>query len=119
MKIEKFPLEVVIRRASVWDDSCPCEEAHKILCTFVDRRNVDDPMKNPYIGSSWYESGSNHRVENGGICRDFPDERWIIVFEDEKEMLNFIVKYSPVIVSMYEYSSIPCPEIKIYDDYVE
>jgi hypothetical protein len=105
-------------RTSAYGDK-PCEEAEELECVRVDRRTVDDPMKNPYIGKSWYKSGRNHRVENGRIARDFDDTQWVVRISDALELQSFCQKYSPVIISIDDSGPSPRFSIEIYDDYRE
>ena len=106
------------RRTSAYEDK-PCEEAEEVECVRVDRRTVDDPMKNPYIGKSWYKSGRNHRVENGKIARDFNDTQWVVRISDASELQAFCQKYSPVIIDIDNSRVAPCFSLEIYDDYRE
>lgn len=46
-RISLFGL-LVCRRSSVWDDK-PCDEAEEVPFVRVDRRTIDDPMKNPRV----------------------------------------------------------------------
>ena len=105
-------------RTSAYIDK-PCEEAEKIPFVCVDRRSIDDPMKNPYIGKSWYEEGRNHRVENGKIARDLDSTRWVVRISNAAELQAFCQKYSPVIIDIDNSGIAPCFSIEIYDDYRE
>lgn len=52
----------------------------------VDVRTVDDPRKIPaYLGADpvwWYGEGTNHRVIDGRIARDFHEEAWTLEVRD-------------------------------------
>src|SRR5574343_577394 len=110
-----------IRRSSIMDSimECPCDEAERVPYVRVDRRNIDDPLKNKFIGKSWYEVGRNHRVENGCIARDFDDERWMIWIADSDALQAFIKKYGKIILSINTDEIEHCFEIEIYDAYRE
>ena len=105
-----------VTRTSMYDDdNAPCEEAIKELCIRIDERNVDDPMKNKYIGIKWYEEGSNHRVENGHIKRDFVDYAWFIEINSLKQLLEMKIKYGDIMISN---SRLDEPHIiEIYDSW--
>lgn len=110
---------MVVRRTSSYDGS-PCDEAEMQTYTYVDRRTVDDPNKLRMGAESWHKDGTNHRVENGHICRDFPGRnRWVVLIPDSEALESFIDKYGEVIISKNKDGSVICYEIEIYDDYME
>lgn len=109
---------LVCTRTSVFDGK-PCDEAEEVSFTRVDRRTVDDPMKNRYIGAKWYEDGRNHRVENGKIARDFDDKRWVVQIPDGTALQAFCSKYGEIILSINDDGLEPCFEVEIYDTYRE
>ena len=109
---------LVCRRTSVWDGK-PCDEAQEVPFVRVDRRTTDDPMKNQDIGKAWYDTGRNHRVENGMIARDFDDKRWVVRIADEAALQAFCEKYGRVILTLNTNGAEPCYEVEIYDDYRE
>lgn len=91
----------VVERHGVIDDGPPCEGAHRLSCMRRDGRTTDDPAKVPaYNGGTawWYDEGTNHRVVNGRIERDIPDETWIVVFHRFSEFQAFVEKHSPCVV---------------------
>lgn len=110
-----------IRRTSTgfaWDAK-PCDEAFRKKYTRVDRRSTDDPTKIlHYAGKDpawWYEVGTNHRVENGNICRDFEDEGWFVSIGSLKALVAFREKYGPLVIEAGDGAAV----IEIYDDYRE
>lgn len=109
---------LVCQRTSTWDEK-PCDEAVEVPFVRVDRRTVDDPMKNAYIGAKWYTQGRNHRVENGMIARDFDDKRWVVRIDDGAALQAFCDKYGDIILSHNNEGTEPCYEIEIYDGYRE
>ena len=117
----EFPLMAVCGRTSSWNNGDrPCEEAEMAPYVRVDRRTVDDPMKNPHIGEAWYKAGENHRVEGGQIARDFPEKRWMVELKDAGGLFDFIVKYGEIVAEIDTVSSIsPFLNLEIYDDYRE
>jgi len=109
---------LVCRRTSVWERK-PCDEAEEAPFVRVDRRTTDDPMKNPHIGKMWYESGRNHRVENGMIARDFDDKRWVVRIADGAALQAFCEKYGDIVLTVNTDGLEPCYEVEIYDGYRE
>ena len=109
---------LVCRRTSVRGGK-PCDEAEELPFVRVDRRTTDDPMKNPHIGKAWYDTGRNHRVENGRIARDFDDKRWMVRIADGSALQAFCEKYGEIILSLNNVGTEPCYEVEIYDDYRE
>lgn len=97
----------------------PCDEAEKVPFVRVDRRTIDDPMKNPNIGKAWYDTGRNHRVENGMITRDLDDKRWVVRIADGAALQAFCEKYGKIVLSLNTDGADPCFEIEIYDYYRE
>ena len=112
---------MAVSRTSMANSSIeiPCDEAERVPFVRVDRRNIDDPLKNKFIGKTWYDFGRNHRVENGCIARDFDDERWMVWIADSDAFKEFIEKYGRVIISLNSEGLEPCYEIEIYDYYRE
>ena len=66
--------------------SKPHPDAFEKPVIVVDRRCVDDPKKIPFndgTDGDWYIKGTNHRIENGSICRDMGFENdWFIEISD-------------------------------------
>ena len=114
-------MRLEIRRTSVRDDDVsPCEEAIRENCTLIDERVVDDPKKIPANNGTdggWYDGGTNHRVENGRIRRDFPDHRWVVEIKDLDELMAFSIKYGELIIG--ESWNTKNLSLEIYDDYRE
>jgi len=107
-----------IERKSVWDKK-PCREAFKGEYVWTDWRTVDAPQKIPAYRdkdpSWWYEEGRNHRVVKGQIGRDFDKRAWFVELRPS-EILDFAFKYSPVVISEPDNSSVH-PRIMIDDGY--
>jgi len=114
-------MKYTISRTSNWDDAvAPCKEAIKETCVRVDERTVNDPSKiSCFKGNNdWYDKGTNHRVENGHIMRDFPHEDWFVEVND---IMKFGEKYGTLILNVHSgciYAK-GFPHIEIYDDYRE
>lgn len=108
---------MAVSRTSMANSSIeiPCDEAERVPFVRVDRRNIDDPLKNKFIGKTWYDFGRNHRVENGCIARDFDDERWMVWIADDDDLLAFVKKYGDIILSINTDGLEHCFEIEIYD----
>lgn len=113
-------MKYIVTRTSCWGDEKPCEEAVEEIVTYVDERCIDDPMKNEYIGKSWYtdEGYFNHRVENGHIKRDRKESAYTIELESLEDLQDFINKYGHVVIQETDYKEVPL-EIEIYDDWRE
>lgn len=112
--METTHLTLKVSRASDWSDNQPCEEAILRKYTRKDTRSAACPTKVPaYCGQSewWYNQGTNHRVENGCIVRDFEDETYFVTFKTLMDLTSFIAKYGSCVV----YTD----SITIYDDYIE
>jgi hypothetical protein len=102
----KESIQLKVTRASLLDNSKPCEEAFERKFTEIDERFVDDPTKIPaYSGTSewWTEHGSNHRIEKGHIKRDFEKMGWFVEIKDSNDILAFQKKYGSIIIQ-------PAPE---------
>jgi hypothetical protein len=112
-------MKFMVSRTSNWDlEEQPCEEAVKETYTSTDTRIVDDPSKLNYGSDEWYTKGTNHRVENGMIKRDFPDfEAWFIEIDSLDELLQFFRKYERLVIQ--EHYGSDFIKIEIYDDYRE
>lgn len=95
----------------------PCEGAVQRMTVIVDWRYTDDPKKlrcNKGTDGDWWIRGTNHRIENGCICRDLGWQAgWFIEIPD---VMDFVRQYGDCVVSIDEdgYES-----IEIYDDYRE
>lgn len=104
----------LVTRTSVWDDGKPCDEAYVVEIMNVDRRNCDDPKKIPMnrvTDGDWYLRGSNHRVENGCICRDIGWERkWAVNIDS---VMDFVDKHGECVVRR---NNDGFAEIEIYDN---
>lgn len=98
----------------------PCKNAIKKYYTVVDERTIDNPMKNPFIGESWYKNGTRHRVENGHIKRNLRKKGWFIEINSLEELIEFQKEYGRIII---EETYLPALDgtlkIEIYDDYRE
>jgi len=115
-------MEFLVKKTSeYWNARKPCEEARKEQHVFTDEWACDDPSKIPTFQGReelWYQKGTNHRVENGHIKRDFIEDRWFVSIDSLEDLLAFSDKYGVIILSRF----IEDPniwEIEIYDDYRE
>ena len=107
------------KRASSYEFK-PCDEAFEEEYTHIDRRTFSDPEMLPGGSYAWHRQGENHRVEDGGICRDFPGrKRWCVMMERPENLRDFILKYGDVIISVDKECQPPRFKIIIYDDYIE
>ena len=110
-------MRYIVSRTSGIFEGEPIEGSYKIARTRVDRRTTNDPAKIPaYKGESawWFETGENHRIENGMICRDMgQEEKWVIDIDD---VLDFVKENGQCVVYI---DSDGWPNIEIYDTYRE
>jgi hypothetical protein len=108
-----------VERTSLFNgDEKPCENAFKEKYTRVDERTIDDPSKNEYT-KNWYENGTNHRVENGHIKRDFVEEGWFMEISTLGELMQFIKDNGEDVVIGELFHNQSIIKIEIYDDYRE
>lgn len=120
-------MEFMVSRTSLCgSDEKPCEEAVKKPYIEIEERTVDDPVKIGIYGgdakkanSDWYGYGSNHRVEDGHIKRDFPAEGWFITINSLEELMAFQEKYGNLVLQKSYNNPSSIPEIEIYDSYRE
>lgn len=87
--------------------------------TQIDERTVNDPKKLPHPSNiNWYENGSNHRVENGHIKRDFQRTERFITIPDLPALLEFIAKHGRIVIEQ-AWQNPDILQLEIYDDYRE
>jgi len=113
-------MKFLVKRTSEYRNKRkPCEEAWKEQCVFTEERVCDDPSKLSLCQKElWYQQGTNHRVEDGRIKRDFIEDRWFVSINSLEDLLSFSDKYGKIILSRF----VEDPniwEIEIYDDYRE
>lgn len=61
--------------------------------------------------------GTNHRINEKGIARDFEVKEWFIEINSLEDLLDFSKKEGPLIINTEENNLYPT--IEIYDDYRE
>ena len=111
-------MRFLARRTSTREDR-PCTEAYRASCRRVDMRTVDDPRKIQAMSTElWYAEGENHRVVNGMIARDFPDEQWFVDIPDLDALLVFVAAYGEMVVG-YDHMFPDLLFLEIYDDHRE
>lgn len=97
----------------------PVPEAFAGMRTCTDRRTVDDPKKLPInrgTDGDWYERGTNHRIVDGQIARDFAEPCWLVRIGSLAELLDFCNRNGDVVLSTDEDEP---PTLEIYDSYRE
>ena len=109
-------MKFLITRTSQWAGQ-PCDEAYQDTYTRIDERTVRTPDKLPN-GQTWYQEGTNHRVEDGHIKRDFQDTAWFVDIPDLDALMVFYQKYGQLVISSH-YNNDAIVELEIYDDYRE
>jgi hypothetical protein len=109
----------VSRTSSYEDEVPPCEGCVKGQYTRIDERTIDDPNKSAGVyARQWYERGTNHRVENGHIKRDFIDEGWFIEIPTLEDLVTFLDTHGPIVLERF-HENTSILELEIYDDYRE
>lgn len=99
----------------------PIEEAFEDSYTPLDQRTVDDPekLKDKDTKENWYKKGENHRVMNGMITRDMPqDKTWFVEVKSLKALLDLKAKYGDLVLSNFFHNH-TIPTLEIYDSYRE
>lgn len=106
-----------ISRASGCSWEPPCDNAFEATVVCIDRRMCDDPKKIPCnhgTDGDWYTEGTDHRIENGQICRTLGTRReWFVVIPD---LMEFADKEGELIVGR---DANGFGYVKIYDDMIE
>ena len=111
-------MQYIIRRTSESDDTKkPCPGCQLKQYIRIDERCLDDPSKNPLL-HAWYDTGDNHRVEDGHIKRDFKDTAWFLEIKTLIDINAFVKKYGDCVIQKY-HGNPEIMEIEIYDDYRE
>lgn len=109
-------------RTSVCDYSKkPYEDCIPIMVKRIDRRRFSSPEEfNEICGKregNWFDTGKNHRVEDGCIVRDLePVQNWGIEINSLEELIEFKNKVENKIII---HDDITAPRLEIYDDYRE
>jgi hypothetical protein len=116
-------MKFLISRTSTCGDEeiSPCDGAFRDKFTWTDVRVFDDPAKIPAYASrpdAWYGYGTNHRVVNGRIMRDYEQEDWFIEIADLPALVEFMNTNGRLVLMPVDEGGNP-PEIEIYDDYRE
>ena len=95
----------------------PCEGAVQQNYIRVVERAVDDPRKlKSWDRGSWYESGMNHRVENGNIKKDFVETDYFIEINTLEELIEFSKKHGELVFGAEHWLDPTLPYIEIYDE---
>lgn len=119
-------MEYKISRTSMWSDGKPHKDAYQRAYIRVDTRTTDDPAKIPRYKAhpeEWYQEGTNHRVENGKIKRDFHKENgWFIQVDDIHQFLDKLYEdeeVGEIVLSIEDDTNPTMLSIEIYDTYRE
>jgi len=105
----------------------PCDESDRFLgkLTRLDWRRCKtlDAIRNHQSIKGWFDSGTNHREENGMVVRELE-----VVFEEGEyyklytmkvpDITKFVDTYGCVVIKPSDYKEIRY-EIEIYDSYRE
>lgn len=115
-------MKYIISRTSDWFKKQPCIEAKCEELTRLDFRTAKtlEEAKGQDWFKSWYDSGINHRVENGYIVCDLKIKikTWIIELNGLDELMALQKSYGELIISDSDFKEVK-KEIEIYDDYRE
>ena len=89
----------------------------------IDERNCGDPSEfySQDLRESWYREGENHRVVNGLVRRDMPDEVWLVDFGSIEDLMEYVNQKGLCVISPADrpfYWSVPSiePLTDHYDD---
>ncbi len=110
-------MKFMIQRVSDYSGQ-PCKEAVQETYTHVDERTFKTPDKLPRGAEDWYSQGSNHRVENGHIKRDFVRQAWFIEIADLDHLLRFQDEFGDLVLCWF-YGNEDIRMLEIYDGYRE
>lgn len=94
---------VTKKNVSLTETNKPCEEAKEEALTALDYRTV--PTLKEAEGKiwfkDWYNSGINHREENGMIVCEKKEKvlKWIVEFNTLEEFIAFQSKYGDILIS--------------------
>ncbi len=114
-------MEFLINRTSTYNEK-PCNDATKKRFIFIDRRTVKTlaEARQSLWGEEYFSGGTNHREENGMVARDLePIEQWTISINTLEDLIKFISKQGPIIISEETSCKGVTHEIEIYDEYRE
>ena len=112
---------ICTRTSSFLDNVKPCDEAKQVPFIRIDRRNYKTPKEIPWgdDAQTWYTIGFNHRIENGGLARDFRETKWAISINSLDELQAFCLKHGPLVLETGSDSLVPYLSVEIYDNYRE
>ena len=104
----------------------PCEGAFRAPCVHTDRRTFKTAAAydaSHFVNSKgepdlWGSNGRNHRMWEGGICRDFDSEDWFVEVDDLLALLAFALKHGECIIGRWIFNS-DIISIEIYNGYRE
>lgn len=95
------------------DEDRPCDEAYEVKILQVARFSADHLLRTRFA-SWWHSKGTNHRVENGQICRDMGWEiHWAVKVND---VMDFVDKHGACVVGR---NTEGFATIEIYDTWRE
>ena len=116
-------MKFTVRRASVWGETSPCEEAKRDNIIRVETRTCLSPEEfDERFGKSegkWLSVGENHRAnEQGWITRDNGTiDVWSMEINTFDELMAFCDKYGDIVIGECMWNN-AYREILIYDDYI-
>lgn len=100
------------KTVSLTESKKPCDEAEEIALTPLDIRDVKtlEEARGKIWYKSWFESGENHREENGMVVCDkkVKVNQWVINTGTLEDLLAFQEKYGDIVIS----DSSPYKEVK-------
>lgn len=79
-------MKVLITRASQRErEESPVDGARQEMVSRIDRRTLPtfEEVRKQFWGKQFFEEGTDHRVENGMVCRTLPPRNeWVMDIED-------------------------------------
>ncbi len=113
-----------VTRTSIWGENKPHDKCIPIKLTRVDSRTFRTPEEyDERLGKrdgKWLSFGTNHRIEDGRIVRDFGvADVWCIEINSLEELMSFKKDVDEELVIGVSYIDEKTPYIEIYDAYRE
>lgn len=97
-------MKFIVDRTSSWHNEKPCKEAKRQSFTYLDHRTCKTLKEARESGRipEFFESGTNHREEDGMIVRDIGKIKYYTIeLNSMDELTQFIDKYGEVVISAF------------------
>ena len=97
-------MKFIVKRNHLLDSERPCDDAVLEKYMRIDRRTTNDPAKVPAYGGKtgwWYNTGVNHRIDNGRITREIEDEAWFLDIDQVPYFSHLAQLYGPITIASF------------------